>query len=151
MKPEEALDALAGPEGIARARELLSSALRLDAMIALKLARLDALKARAEKARIVPGLSEETEQGLLEQEILEEYRALMARQRRIQALLSRMPDERQRTVLELRYLQGLPFFRIAMQLHYDERQIYRYHRAGLRYLAVLTALESPPEGPEKTD
>ena len=54
-------------------------------------------------------------------------------------LIARLPDEKMARILEMRYLDQQPFFRIAARMHYDERQIYRYHRQGLRYVALLTA------------
>ena len=49
-------------------------------------------------------------------------------------------------MLEMRYLNGAPFFRVAMAIHYDERTVYRLHRAGLRMIAALLARDGllPP-------
>ena len=143
MKPEEALDALATPERIGRVREKLSSALLLDNGIARQLSRLDALKERHRRVSAAAGRDAEADALARETEarLLADYRALLIRQREIREMIGRLPEGRQRMVLSLRYLEGMPFFRIAMQMHYDERQIYRYHRAGLRRLAVILALE----------
>ena len=53
----------------------------------------------------------------------------------------------QQAVLEMHYLQGMPFFRAAMALHYEERQIYRLHRAGLKAIAAQLLLEGALPGP----
>lgn len=140
----------ATPEGIAAAQTLLSSALRLEAMISLKHARLDRLRKEKEQVQALPG-SEDAAQGIaaLEKQVLTDYKALTDRRVRISALIAGVPDERHRTVLEMRYLEGMPFFRIAMKMHYDERQIYRFHAAALRHVAVQRALglASPEENP----
>jgi len=147
MKPDAAIGRLAPEEGLTRARDFLSSALRLDAMIALKLARMDKLREQAGKMRALAVWDERNEEArkCLEDQLLSDYHQLSLRQQRIGEYLARVPDERHRTVLEMRYLQGMPFFRIAMAMHYDERQIYRYHRAGLQHVAVQMALEAKKE------
>lgn len=140
MTPEELIAFARSDAGLCAARDYLSGYLRLDAMIAVKLARLDQMKARAARmAPLHPGPEEET--AALEADILSDYTALTRRQRDIAAVIRAVPDERHRTVLEMRYLEGLPFFRIAMRMNYAERQIYRYHRRGLMAVAARIALK----------
>ncbi len=151
MTPEEALCYAASPEGIADAQDYLSAFHRLDAMIALKLARLDSLKEKAGRvSQLMTGLPSSGGPGDrtgslaadmvdLEEEILREYSALIQRQQEIGQAIRRVPDEQQATVLEMRYLQGVSFVGIAMRLHYDERQIYRIHQKGLRHIAMQIA------------
>ncbi len=45
--------------------------------------------------------------------------------------IEQMPDETHRTLLRLRYLAGMTFARIAEEMHYSERQIYRTHEEAL--------------------
>ena len=136
MKPDDRLYALVTDAGIARARKALSSALPLERLIALKLARLDRVREEEKRLRSVGGGAAAGDIRHLEEELLADYHALTRRRENVQRLIDRIPDERHRAVLEMRYLEGLPFFRIAMNLHYDERQIYRYHRAGLLHAAL---------------
>ena len=136
MTAQETLRYMQSRQGLCAARDYLSAALHLDAQIAVKQARADALRAR--RSLLCAG---ETQQALdaLEQEIQADYASLFRRQRQIDAVIRSVPEDMSRLVLECRYLQGLPFFRIAMELHYDERQIYRYHRKGLMYVAARLA------------
>lgn len=152
MTVEEAYAFIRSPQGLAAARDYLSAALRLDAMIALRLSRLDAARARGERVtRALDALAGgggagdrvgEAAADLADQEaaLLADYHALLKQQKEIGAAIARVPEDRQRMVLEMRYLQGLPFFRIAMTLHYDERQVYRLHERGLRHVAAQIAL-----------
>ena len=75
----------------------------------------------------------------LERDIQADYHRLTLLQREIRECLSRVPQPLPRLVLEMRYLQGSPFFRIAMALHYDERQIYRYQAQGPEQVALQLA------------
>lgn len=135
MTPEELIAYVRSDAGLCAARDYLGGYLRLDAMIAVKLARLDQMKARAARLAALHS-GAEVDTAALEAEILSDYRALTQRQQDIAAVIRQVPDERHRTVLEMRYLQGMPFFRIAMQMNYAERQIYRYHRRGLMAVAA---------------
>ncbi|MBQ2976138.1 MAG: sigma-70 family RNA polymerase sigma factor [Clostridia bacterium] len=137
--------------GMAMARDFLSGALHLDNIIAMRLARLDVVRNRATKVNRVltgiPGSGQysdllgETAAELadLEAELLQDYHQLLQRQREIDAAIRRIPDERQRAVLEMRYLQQKSFAHIAIRLSYDERQIYRLHAKGLRHIAAQMA------------
>ena len=150
MKPEDRLYALVTDAGIAQARKALSSALPLERLIALKLARLDQLRARRDqlRRRLQIHTADESLPDLeaLERDVLQDYAALLKLQAEIQARIRLVPDDSQRAVLEMRYLNGAPFFRVAMAIHYDERTVYRLHRAGLRMIAALLARDGllPP-------
>ena len=136
MTPEELIAFVRSDAGLCAAREYLSGSLRLDAQIAMKLARLEQTKKRAQALR---GIAETEDTAAMEAELLADYTQLMHRQREIAAVIRDVPDERHRTVLEMRYLQGMPFFRIAMAMNYEERQIYRYHKRGLMAVAARIA------------
>ena len=152
MTPEAALKYAQSKEGLCAARDFLSAALRMDAMIALKHARLDDLREKRERiSRIIASALPSAGTGDrvgetaaeiadLENEVLRDYSALVARQKQIGDAIRRVPDPRQSGILEMRYLRGLPFFRIAMDMHYDERQIYRLHKKALEYVALRIAL-----------
>lgn len=151
MTPEETLAFARSPAGEAAARAFLSRALHLDAMISVKLSRLDTLREKARRIRsALTGMPAPTgkkdrvgedsaEIVDLEEEILRDYHALLNQQEEIGRAVGRVPDPVQKAVLELRYLQALPFFRIAMELHYDERQIYRIHKKALGHIALQIA------------
>ena len=152
MKPEEALMYAKSPEGLQAARQFLSAATRLDGMIALRLSRLDALRARGE--RITQSLSGLKSSGygdkvgevaaeLADQEkaLLAEYKELLERQKEIARVIARVPDDQQRMVLEMRYLHSLSFVAISMRIPCDERQVYRYHNRALSHVALQLALD----------
>lgn len=137
--------------GLAAAREFLSGAIHLDNLIAMRLSRLDLVRSRATRVtRIlsdIPGSGQyadllgETAAELadLEADLLRDYQQLLQRQKEIDAAIRRVPDERHRAVLEMRYLQQKSFPSIAILLSYDERQIYRMHQKGLRHIAAQLA------------
>ncbi|MBQ9263894.1 MAG: hypothetical protein IJ189_06730 [Clostridia bacterium] len=137
MTPEEILQYAHSAQGRCDARNLLSACLHIDAQIALKLAQLDQLR---EKAKRMPGADPRVIREL-EQDVLTDYSALLKQQKRIGDMLRRVPNDLCRTVMEAHYIQELPFFRIAMNLHYDERQIYRLHKQGLEHVAAQLAYE----------
>lgn len=134
MTGEEALAFIRSPEGQRRAQDYLSAALRADSAAALCLARLDQLRKKLRR-----GLPVQADIRQEEQALFAAYAALKIRRRAIRAAVDRVPDETARAVLEHRYLEGKPFFRIAMDLHYDERQIYRIHRRGVAHVAAQIA------------
>ena len=140
MTAEEQLAYLRSPQAARDAQQYVSRALRLDNRISLKLAQLDAL--REKRARLYRALGKapedhppEPDLKAREEEVLADYSALLRLQKDISSRVHQVPHPMQQAVLDMRYLQGAPFFRIAMALHYDERQIYRLHRAGLRHVA----------------
>ena len=55
-------------------------------------------------------------------------KALTRERDRIEKLIKRVPDDRLRILLELRYLEYCPWAAIAQRLHYDTRYVYRLHR-----------------------
>lgn len=141
---EAALERAKTPAALQAARDYLDSARWLEGETAILQARLEAARRRGAQVAScmrdgegAAGIANET--AALECAILDGYRAQTARQRQLHAIIARVPDARQRQVLTLRYLEGLPFFRIAMRLHYDERQVYRYHQRGVAYVAAVMA------------
>ena len=141
MTAEEQIRYLRSPQAVLDAQDYLSQALRLDNSISLKLAQLDSLRQKRRRLYRALGKSPEdqpTEPELKEREdeVLADYSALLRLQKDIASHIRQVPDARQRSVLELRYLEHMPFFRIAMALNYDERHIYTLHRAGLRHIAA---------------
>lgn len=143
MTAEERFAYCRSNKGLRAAREILSGYGRLDAEIAVKLSRIDRAREQAKRLAALPDRAKAQEASRclaeLEKELLRDYAALTERQKEIEKIIGQVPNERARTVLEMRYLAQQPFFRIAMRMHYDERQIYRYHRQGLQYAALLTA------------
>lgn len=147
MTPEEKMQWAFSKEGMTFARDYLSQIQCMDAAISLKLARLDNIREKGKKIthlmESLPGqgvgdpVGEAAAQTAdLEKELLDDYRALMEKQKAIQNTIRRVPDKTQRMVLEMRYLESMPFFRIAMQLSYDERTIYRFHHKALQQTAL---------------
>ena len=151
MTPEARWAYAESPAGRAKAQNYLYEMQNIDNMVALKLARLDDF--REKHQRVVRSLyaidgepvdrKDETVRQLTEMEndLRAEYHALLERQRQTKETIRQIPNELQRTVLEMRYIEGLPFFRIAMAMNYDERTVYRLHRKALTRTA-LYLLES---------
>lgn len=135
--PEDMVRLMESPEGEQTARNFLGAFLHLDALMAVKLARLDHM--RALNRRLHPDGDTPPDIREAEQAVEKDYHELARRQKAIEAAIRLVPDERQRAILEMRYLEGMPFFRIAMALNYEERQIYRLHKAALRHVAVQLA------------
>ena len=144
MTAEEKLKFASSPQGREAAQDYLSQAKWLDAALALKLSQMDMLRQRARRAAALtaeprPGEDVAAALTALERDIQADYHRLTLLQREIRECLSRVPQPLPRLVLEMHYLQGSPFFRIAMALHYDERQIYRYQAQGLEQVALQLA------------
>ena len=57
----------------------------------------------------------------------------------IQFLIDSLEDFRERNVLQLRYVEGLNWYRISEKLYMDERWVYRLHRRSLRKLVEWTS------------
>lgn len=145
-------------EGIMAAREYLSAAQRLDNIIALRLSRLEMLRDRAMKiTRAIESRPKRNQAGDLlanaacdaidvEEELMMDYAKLLAKQNEINQLISEIPDDYQKMVLDLRYLQGVSMIGIAQRLHYDERTVQRIHEKALRQVALRLALwDKEPE------
>lgn len=135
MTGDEALRFMRSEEGLCAARDYLSRTLRMDAEAALHLAHLDRLRKKQRSAS-----RDAEERRRREAELARIYHSLAEMRREIEAVLARVPGDMPREVLRRRYVEGSPFFRIAMALNYDERQIYRFHRQGLEHVALQMAL-----------
>ena len=158
MTHEEALIFSRSQAGQQAARNYLSAVHVLDNAIALRLSRLDALRAQGERiTQALGGIRGcgygdkvgEAAAELADQEaaLLEDYQRLLGCQREIGDVIRRVPDETAKLVLEMRYLQNLSFVAIAMRVHCDERQAYRYHKRGLEYVAFQLALDGLTDTP----
>lgn len=67
----------------------------------------------------------------LEREINEEIDRLTDIQREIKSTIKTVREERLRTILEFRYINGLTFDKIARQMNYSYKQICRLHEKAL--------------------
>lgn len=72
--------------------------------------------------------------GELAQEICE----LALAKRKIERDIQGIEDEKQRLILEKRYIDGLTFERIAEDMDYDSRWIRRLHKKAIEELALLS-------------
>lgn len=61
-------------------------------------------------------------------------------------LIARVPDERMRSLLELRYLNGLTWEAVAERMHYTTRNVYNLHNAALKVVAAGGILPGMSEG-----
>lgn len=70
----------------------------------------------------------------LEREINADIDRLVDLRREIEAAIAGVPDERLRTLLELRYVNGLTFEQISRRMDYSFSQIRRLHKKSLDFL-----------------
>ena len=77
----------------------------------------------------------------IETQISAQIRLLRERRAKIVAAIEQIPDARQRTVLGLRYVDGMSFGQVAHAMHYSERSVYKLHGAGLQTIR-LESVES---------
>ena len=158
MPPVDAMAFASSKEGLKAAREYLSSAQRLDNIIALRLSRLEMLRDRAAKiTRAIEYRPKRNQAGDMlanaasealdvEEELMFDYARLLAKQNEINQLISEIPDDYQKMVLDLKYLQGVSMIGIARRLNYDERTVQRIHEKALRQVALRLALwDKEPE------
>ena len=59
-------------------------------------------------------------------------------------LVERLPDERQKTLLTLRYINGWAWERIGYEMHYERTQVFDIHNQALR--EAQQALEAMAAG-----
>ena len=140
--------------GVSRktAQAYLSQAGRIDQAISTQMQELTAVRKQRDKVQhqlslVKTGSGESTihltllanltrRQEELEGEILTEYAHLIEKQKEIKKAIRQVPNDTQRMVLEKRYLVGLPFFCIAQEMNYSERQVLRLHTDGLEHVAL---------------
>lgn len=70
----------------------------------------------------------------LEREINADIDRLVDLRREIEAVIAGVPDERLRTLLELRYINGVTFEQISRRMGYSFSQIRRLHKKSLDFL-----------------
>lgn len=70
----------------------------------------------------------------LEREINADIDRLVELRREIEEVIAGVPDERLRTLLELRYVNGLTFEQISQKMNYSFSQIRRFHKKSLDFL-----------------
>lgn len=56
----------------------------------------------------------------------------------VELAINALPDSLQRTILRKRYLDGMRWEEIAMDVHYSERHCKRVHKGGMIALGVWT-------------
>ncbi len=70
----------------------------------------------------------------LENEIKADIKVLMEKQSEIIHAINNIKDDRQRTVLELHYINGWNFYKIARKMNYSVDWVYTLHGRGLENL-----------------
>lgn len=70
----------------------------------------------------------------LEAELAEQIVERVAIRREIGQAIDRLPDERFARLLRLRYIDGMTFERVAVEMNYSWRQTIRKHKAALTAL-----------------
>lgn len=124
------------------AKEYLSQYRTLNDSINAKLAQVEELRRRAQTVGGGEGGAHSTQPHSrvaditdrlvdLEREINEEIDRSVDVQRRIRAAIAAVPEERLRTLLELRYINCMTFEKIAVAMNYSYKQVCRLHGKGL--------------------
>lgn len=75
----------------------------------------------------------------IERDIAAELRRLRRAREEIVRAIEDVPDGDQRTVLDMRYIGGYKFARIAGRLHYDRTWVWRLHNRGVMAVARMRA------------
>ncbi len=70
----------------------------------------------------------------LENEIKADIKALVEKQNEIIHAINTVKDDKQRTVLELHYINGWNFYKIARKINYSVDWVYTLHGRGLENL-----------------
>ena len=130
--------------------EYLRRALILDMEIDAGFERIQELRALAERRTAVYGIERVSASAAVDRRmdvaarIVDAERKLdaqidrmIALREEIQATIARVPDERMRVLLELRYLNGRTWEDVADQMNYTTRNIYNLHAAALKAVAPL--------------
>lgn len=64
-------------------------------------------------------------------ELNREWDALIDSRNRVKRTIAQIPDGQYRDVLNLRYIEALPWERIAVELGYSWRQVHRLHKKAV--------------------
>ncbi len=146
---ETTLEIARSKDGARLARAYLSRAAWIVNEIALKLARVDALKHRGARVNALSlargsggGASDpvgETAQALadLESETLEAYRRLTQTEREMTATIDAIGHPVYRALLHMRYIEGVKFHQIGARLGYGEKYVYKLHDQALAVAALV--------------
>lgn len=131
------------------AKEYLKSIRHLDKQIDAKLEQASRLRARAERmtttfsptkgfGRTVGGSTSDSIDKLidLEREINARVDELVDQRRGAEEAIRAVHDPTQRMILELRYLSGWSWEKIAEAVHYERRQIFYMHGRALQEFRV---------------
>ena len=73
----------------------------------------------------------------LKEEIRRDIDSLVTQKREILRMIGQLSKPEYQTVLELRYLRGWDWKRIALNMHFHERYILKLHAAALKNLSEL--------------
>ena len=125
-------------------KNYLEQAFYLDKQVNAKLEQLNqinALIARlAESKRLDMHVFDKAEKKImdLEREINAEIDKLVETKQNIQKMIATVQDPQCRTLLELRYLNFLPWEEIAEKMSYELRHVYRIHQKALKELENMS-------------
>nr|DAL51010.1 MAG TPA_asm: Protein of unknown function (DUF722) [Caudoviricetes sp.] len=72
----------------------------------------------------------------VEQEINDRIDALIALRREIEGCIRAVDSSAQRRVLRLRYIEGMTWERVALEMHYERTQVWRLHGRALAALKM---------------
>ena len=127
------------------AKEYLRQYRYIDRSVEAKLERIERLRALAERRTAAygqsgggGGRSPDSRMDVVarlvdaQRELDQEIAQLLDTKAGIEAAIARLPDERMRAMLEMRYLQGRKWDDIAAALGYCRDNVLRLHRAALK-------------------
>lgn len=81
----------------------------------------------------------------LEELIADAEKQAAAALRDILDAIDAVPDEKQKTVLTMRYVEGLPWPEIADRLHYEKTQVFLFHGLALKNINQWLKVRSKTE------
>ena len=73
----------------------------------------------------------------LRRSIVSEVQVLSARREKVIRALDKIEDERQRLILNLRYLNGMKWIEIRQRMGYSNRYLFQLHDAALKNFEML--------------
>lgn len=113
------------------AKRFLNQASYFDLRIRTKMEELEKLeKVQSEKFKV------QRAEGLRE-EIRRDLDSLVTQKQEILRMIGQLSKPEYQTVLELRYLRGWSYNRIAMNMHFVKTYVYNLHNAALKEFSEL--------------
>ena len=72
----------------------------------------------------------------LQEELAREMQLLQSRRQEIERAINTLEDERFRSVLQLKYIEGMTFEEVADKIPYSCRQVHRIHKTAIEKIKM---------------